>query len=460
MPLRHESFFEYGLTRPYPFRWFTWAAVIGCICASVLFTVLNLGTSGYSLEAVYTTNPNGTTGTAEHELWFQKPPFSWIGNLQASCQSQALMLGSNYMTTHLGFSYNLVSLSQQDSNNKTIQSPGAPYLNSTLRECEVGSIQVYPTRKDTSLTSANSWTWGDTYAAANVSCIIPGPNAPVTASFQVQYVRPSGIVRNFLSLDNRTDSSQWWGAMIIDRTWYSLAEFLGTEYVPEHDDQPAIRYDSGDFTLFHNETNASNVSSDDFFYITGKFYAEDSLVYMAVNENNWDPILVSQMNDTGLATAVDGFAKAFYSSVLLDLGSASPLTDGNSITYLLSQRNVDVLGIPSAKAVNTLKDETAPLNSTAAQLSLQYVCSVPKQKDRASMVVSIIIADLVLLSAFWQCLNWAATKWLSTQTQQWNYCPGCERNAEDWKFGPASKTDDESVQLVLQRPDESRVGNW
>lgn len=50
MPPRHESFFEYGLTRPYPFRWFTWAAVIGCICATVLFTVINIGTSGYTLE--------------------------------------------------------------------------------------------------------------------------------------------------------------------------------------------------------------------------------------------------------------------------------------------------------------------------------------------------------------------------------------------------------------------------
>lgn len=118
-------------------------------------------------RAVYTTNPNGTAGTAEHKLWFQKAPFSWLSNLEASCQSQALMLGSSYMTTHMGFSYTLISLSQQDKNNKTIQSPGAPYLNSTLKDCEVGSIQVYPARKDTSVTSGNSWTWGDTNAAVS-----------------------------------------------------------------------------------------------------------------------------------------------------------------------------------------------------------------------------------------------------------------------------------------------------
>lgn len=181
---------------------------------------------------------------------------------------------------------------------------------------------------------------------------------------------------------------------------------------------------------------------------------------MVVNENNWNPIQLSEMNDTGLASAIDGFAKAFYSSILLDLGSASPLTDGNSITYLLSQRNVSVLGVSNKKAVDTFKDEMAPLNSTAAQLSLQYVCSVPKQKERFSMVVSIVIADMVLLSAFWQFLNWAATKWLSSQTPNWNYCPGCERHPESWKFVSTPRTDDESVQLVLQKPGDNRPDNW
>lgn len=119
------------------------------------------------IRAVYTTNPNGTAGTAEHKLWFQKAPFSWLSNLEASCQSQALMLGSSYMTTHMGFSYTLISLAQQDKNNKTIQAPGAPYLNSTLQDCEVGTIQIYPARKDTSVTSGNSWTWGDTNAAVS-----------------------------------------------------------------------------------------------------------------------------------------------------------------------------------------------------------------------------------------------------------------------------------------------------
>lgn len=157
----------------YPFRW---CSFLSCLLLT-------------DERAVYTTNPNGTAGTAEHKLWFQKAPFSWLSNLEASCQSQALLLGSSYMTTHMGFSYTLISLSQQDKNNKTTQAPGAPYLNSTLQNCEVGTIQIYPARKDTSITSGNSWTWGDT-------------NAAVSGPIRLMMV-PQNIVTDGLSVGQR-----------------------------------------------------------------------------------------------------------------------------------------------------------------------------------------------------------------------------------------------------------------
>lgn len=162
------------------------------------------------------------------------------------------------------------------------------------------------------------------------------------------------------------------------------------------------------------------------------------------------------MNNTGLASALDGFAKAFYAFVLLDLGSPSPLTNGDSIKYLLSQRksllpereSLQILGVNDTEAFDTFSGEMASLNSTEAQLSLQYVCSVPRQKDTLSMVVSVIIADIVLLSAFWTCLNWVATKFVSSRDPHWNHCPGCERHAECCKLETSSNTDEESVQLV------------
>jgi hypothetical protein len=64
----HESYFNYNVTRPYPYKWFTWAVVLGGIAATVLFSVLNLAANGYQLEVVYTTDPNGTLSEIQ---WFQ-----------------------------------------------------------------------------------------------------------------------------------------------------------------------------------------------------------------------------------------------------------------------------------------------------------------------------------------------------------------------------------------------------
>lgn len=112
-------------------------------------------------------NPNGTAGTAAHEYWFQKPPFSWFSKLEASCESQTIILGSTYLTTNMGLSYTLTSLSTTDHNNKTTMLPGTPYTNNTMENCVVGTINIYPERRDYSLISSNSWTWGKTYAAVS-----------------------------------------------------------------------------------------------------------------------------------------------------------------------------------------------------------------------------------------------------------------------------------------------------
>jgi hypothetical protein len=43
----HESIFSYNITKPYPYRWFTWLVVLGGIAAAALFSVINLAANGY-----------------------------------------------------------------------------------------------------------------------------------------------------------------------------------------------------------------------------------------------------------------------------------------------------------------------------------------------------------------------------------------------------------------------------
>ena len=50
----HESVFSYNLSRPYPYRWFTWVVFVGGIIAAALFTVINVAADGYNLRYLET----------------------------------------------------------------------------------------------------------------------------------------------------------------------------------------------------------------------------------------------------------------------------------------------------------------------------------------------------------------------------------------------------------------------
>ena len=61
----HASWFSYGITKPYPFRWFTPATIIGGIVLSVFCSLVNLSASGYYMETIYTNDPNTTVRASE-----------------------------------------------------------------------------------------------------------------------------------------------------------------------------------------------------------------------------------------------------------------------------------------------------------------------------------------------------------------------------------------------------------
>lgn len=60
-----------------------------------------------------------------------------------------------------------------------------------------------------------------------------------------------------------------------------------------------------------------------------------------------------------------------------------------------------------------------------AQFEIQYICSVPRKKDTGSLVISVLVADIVLLSVFWKFLNWVALRYLRARDPTWNFCRGC-----------------------------------
>ena len=143
---KHNSIFSYSLSRPYPFRWFTWTVAIGGVIFAVLFSFVALAADGYNVDFEYTTDLNSTL---EAKYWYEKAPFSWISKNRVSCQPALLTTGNTYFTTNLGLVYSLNRVWRQDPiGSKDRMIPAAAYMNTIVEDREILQIEIYFARRD------------------------------------------------------------------------------------------------------------------------------------------------------------------------------------------------------------------------------------------------------------------------------------------------------------------------
>jgi len=147
----------------------------------------------------------------------------------------------------------------------------------------------------------------------------------------------------------------------------------------------------------------------------------------------------------GVSIAADTLAKCFHSTIMTDLGQTqyqpnifantdlrnaflSNLSSVVSMTY-----NNDGLFSASRRNFETLYFDaslTGQLSVLPSVLSSKYLCQVPRQKPIGELIVSILIADLVLLQALWKITMWVA-KWLiESRDVKANWCQGCIRQTD------------------------------
>ena len=93
----HSSFFEYNISRPYPFKWFTPAVVIGGAVAVVLLSILNLGSSGYTQTVQYSHDPNATVSDEASSKYWRSFPTT---KPQATCQSVNIPINTRLLTNN------------------------------------------------------------------------------------------------------------------------------------------------------------------------------------------------------------------------------------------------------------------------------------------------------------------------------------------------------------------------
>lgn len=122
--------------------------------------------------------------------------------------------------------------------------------------------------------------------------------------------------------------------------------------------------------------------------------------------------------------------------------------DGNSTRVLITE------------SYNVFGARMGPLGTSEARVYTQYACQIPVQKSIGIMILSIVIANIVVLQAAWRLLNLVTQQLVAKQQDTAMFCESCQRrtyqaidmtNLSPWMsspFGMKSGLGDSTRRLV------------
>ncbi|EEU43519.1 uncharacterized protein NECHADRAFT_101122 [Fusarium vanettenii 77-13-4] len=488
----HSSWFSYPISRPYPFRWFTPVTLVGGVVLAVLFTLINLGSSGFYLKSEFTSDPNSTiSGQLQ---WFMKPPFSGENSLEPKCEPKMLSVGDSFFTSRLGFQYTIKSLRRFNESDESMETlPSIPYLNNTLEDCFLDRASLKLIKSD----AIGSRTWWISWSAASTveataACRIMTQHGRINISLALQY---QGRADHLYGLLNAYLAGVWQIMALTqqvsgakDDHYWAFGDIAYIRNLSEQNIR-TIDFFKSDAWIASSHgriVTTSMVVVDSPLGFANDFSATKNLTYLF--ENPKDPL--SPVTTEGLH-----YAKLLHSLISIDLGNCQApnlLLSDDGLKYAIDapdspnrkpKKDLDC-GTRNYKGsmdryckiprpytfydknltfLNDTYDEFRPLtgkrgckNST---IVAQYLCSVPESKSAGTMILAIVIANLVFLQAAWRLLGLAAQAMLPNADPDAMICEGClkgNKAMEQVSSRPVSRnsgTDsgDESTAQLVQR---------
>ncbi|EQB48054.1 hypothetical protein CGLO_12750 [Colletotrichum gloeosporioides Cg-14] len=335
----HSSWFEYSITRPYPFRWFTPAAIVGGLILAIVFTLVNFSSNGFYLKTIYTKSLN-TTEASFTSRWFQKRPFNWQNDMNAECQPHLLTVGSSFFTSNLGFNYKVKSIKPRQTDTERLvphltNLPAIGYRNTTLEDCHLDTLKINLIKSDN--TQGPSWwlSWGRSTVAANLRCIIISDSGLVDVTIDAEYSGESDAVIHDYVLDDdyETSSSVWWGSRLSNA--YLGGVLTATSQVVVTRDNQYLTSAQLSFTA---NTTTKDIRSNSFFNLQW---------WLAFSNAGISHSGMQDLGDTGYdsdyfvaAPFAEGlhYARLMHSLFAIDLGncdSSNLLLDEEGLQYAI-----------------------------------------------------------------------------------------------------------------------------
>jgi hypothetical protein len=206
--------------------------------------------------------------------------------------------------------------------------------------------------------------------------------------------------------------------------------------------EPGIR--KGTIFITPGNNTARDIKSLQFFNVDYRFVVDLGYGNFEVLSPGDNPT-VSKLDQSRVYPNVwiiaDSLAKSAYSTVLTDLGqiAAEPnfLTNDDDLEYFsrsfstIQRHKANADPGPEADVhYDPAKSGAGPLGTTPSVLSMGYICQVPRLKSTGNLIVSILVADLVLLQAVWRLFKLVTDTFLFKYRPESNQCAAGGANVE------------------------------
>lgn len=352
----------------------------------------------------------------------------------------------------------------KEGQGKFEQTPSLWYKNNTLEDCTIDMVNItlkksndanpVEIKLDTN-TPSPWWSWGPAITAS-AHCSITGDEG----KYQINFVQPlngivPGVYDYIITNDAKSKASIWWGARLFDGYLTGLAYLMaGNLGLPLSTNIPPLTFG----TLGYVSEETSSMVGDPSFKLPFFFFLQKN---GGIRNNLGEPNAADfNSKDATKSTfsrpATEGLfvVKALSSLILADLGnnkSGNLLLDSASLQYALNPNDdfnradggpLNLTGgykklfdwqrlygisppsdltlnyntaVPWREAYAAFADDVGSLGTAPATILEQYACSVPHRKSLLTIILLVMVADYVLLKAWWAIFKIIADCFVPTE---------------------------------------------
>jgi len=225
--------FQYAMTRPYPFRNYTFFASILFFIATLLLSVFNTIVTGYELRVSYSSSPNATFAK---RLWYDKPVFGGIKKLSSSCEPKEIGVQQEFNTDKNGLRYTISNI-RNTNRTGSHPMPSMLYLNNPLDECTINHVKIEAAKHIDRTSQQVAWQRFGPQLLAAISCSIVNLQGRVLFNLTVEYdLVPANAIRRldltqggkdewkyaaeqnlfqFVLSNNTAEPAMWWAESLM-----------------------------------------------------------------------------------------------------------------------------------------------------------------------------------------------------------------------------------------------------